>query len=153
MVKEEQRENIECIHVVREWAKLERSSAVKAEQPANIQLIYLTFEVSKLERSREVKEEQPWNISIIFATFEVSKLERSSAVKEEQPENIRLMSVTSEVLRLSNPRISSKAVKPSNHPAVVLGKKFRNDSSMTTFVTSAFDATSSDSHAGVLWSF
>ena len=126
---------------------------VNNQQPSNIPPIFVTFEVLKLERSRVVKEEQPLNIPFISVTWEVSNLETSSVRSALHPANIPLMSVTSEVLRLSNPRISVTADKPSNQLAVVLGTTFRNDSSMIIWVISSLDVTSLESHSGVLWSF
>ena len=123
------------MNITFEVSKLERSSAVKDSQPANIQLIPITFEVSKLERPSAVKDWQPSNIEYMNITFEVSKLDRSSAVKDSQSENILLISVTCEVLRYSKPSILLSDRRPVNHPAVVVGRKSRNEASKTAVRT------------------
>ena len=126
---------------------------VNDEQPENIPLSLVTPEVSKKYKSSSAKDLQPQNIQLISVTWEVSNLETSSVRSALHPANIPLMSVTSEVLRLSNPRISVTADKPSNQLTVVLGTTFRNDSSMIIWVISSLDVNSLESHSGVLWSF
>ena len=85
--------------------------------------------MSKLERSSEVNDLQPENILHIPVTFEVSKLERLSAVKDWHPSNIPLISVTCEVLRCSRPSMLLSDRRSVNHPAVVVGRKSRNEAS------------------------
>lgn len=123
------------ILVTLEVTKLERSREAKEEQPKNILSIRETFEVSKLERSIVFKSEQSENMPIIFVTFEVSKQERSSSVKAEQCKKIQLISVTCEVLRYSNPSMLLSDWRYSNHLAMVVGRKSRNEASNTTVVT------------------
>ena len=130
-------------------SKLERSSAVKDWQSENIWLISVTFAVSKLERSSAVKDLQPQNIPPISVTFEVSKLERSSAVKDSQPTNITPIFVTCEVLRYSKPSMLLSDWRFSNHLAVVVGRKSRNEASKTAVRTVVLGDAESAVQAGV----
>ena len=141
--------NIQLISVTFAVSKLDRSRVVKDLQKLNIQLISVTFAVSKLDRSRVVKDLQKLNILFISVTCAVSKLDRSSAVKDSQSENISLISVTCEVLRYSKPSMLLSDWRYVNHPAVVLGRKSRNEASKTTVRTVVLGDTKLAAQAGV----
>ena len=146
--KTEQPWNIVPISVTLEVLKLETLSSSKLEQTANIPLMLVTLEVLKLERFRDVNLEQPSNILLIFVTLEVLKLERFRFVKLEQCENIALISFTSEVLRFSSPSIVVSALRLENQDLVVVGRKFLNEASNTTFVTALLEESVVPIHLG-----
>ena len=115
---------------------MERFKYVKLEQPRNMPHIDFTAEVLKEKRLSSFKPEQLANMALISVTLEVLKLETLSSFKLEQPINIPLISVTAEVLRFSIPSIVERFCKEENQAFVVVGKKFLNEASKTTFVVS-----------------
>ena len=151
-VKPEHSENIEPMLVTFCVSKCDTSREVKPEQPENIEPMLVTLCVLKCDTSREVKREQPTNIEPMLVTLCVLKCDTSREVKREQPVNIQLMSFTSEVLRCSSPSICLSASQRSNHIAVVVGRKSRNEASNTTRVVVLSATFHVPAHAGKVMS-